>query len=291
MKSMSYDPTAAATHLEWASRTGLRIGDLPPGARPGSLEEGYAAQAIFVKQMNEPVVGWKIAGASPRGLRGDLPTAPAHGCLTPSRVIASGGLLKFPSNAKATLETEVAFRFSRSVSPAEEAFEVSSMIDHAFIAIEVVCSRFIDRKAVGQPSFIADNLGFHALICGERVDPFDPRKFEGDAGVWQNGERIAISLSGDDRTRPFDSLKFLWGELARQRKTILEGAIVTTGTLSAPVDVETNGSFRAQISGAKVDVTFLRSDEGEVHSETVQSTCASTSDWMDTGTPFKQAEY
>ncbi|BDC40337.1 hypothetical protein PTKU15_36340 [Paraburkholderia terrae] len=109
-------------------------------------------------------------------------------------------------------------------------------------------ARYIER--------VLCNLGFHALVCGDRVDFFDPCDFEGDAGSWRNGERIAGSLSGDNRTRPFDSLKFLWDEFARQRRMISLGAVVTTGALSVPIDVERTGNFRAQFSDAKVNVTL-----------------------------------
>lgn len=291
MESMSYDSNAAATHLEWASRTGLKIGDLPFGARPGSLEEGYAAQAIFINRTNEQVVGWKIAGASPRGLRGELPSAPAHGCLTPSRVIKSASVLRFPSHTKATLETEVAFRFARSVSPAEEPFNVSAMIDQAFVAIEVVCSRFIDRKAVGQPSFVADNLGFHALVCGDRVDFSENCSFEDEAGVWRNGERIAGSLAGEDRTRPFDSLAFLWDQFARQRTVIPAAAIVTTGTLSVPVDIEGPGDFRARLGDRTVDIKFRLPHEEACQALELGRLNVTGYDWLDTATPFQQTEF
>lgn len=287
---MNFDPLEAAIYLDCASRTGLRIRDLPPEARPSSLTEGYAVQSLFVERMNEEIVGWKIAGASPRGLRGELPAAPAHGCLTASRVLASGAALTFPSNTCVTLETEVAFRFGRTVSPAEENFDPASMIEHAFVAIEVVCSRYIDRRAVDQPSFVADNLGFHALICGEQIE-VSARFFEAEAGIWRNGERIAESLSGDERTRPFDSLAFLWSVLARQRKTISEGAIATTGTLSAPVDTDCSGSVRAQIAAVKAEVTLRCLGERGEHSRPPHVRHASASDWMDTAAPFQQAEF
>ncbi|MDH6146430.1 hypothetical protein OKW46_000352 [Paraburkholderia sp. WSM4179] len=75
---MRFDPAAAAAHLEWSWQTGLRLGDLPPGSRPSSLNSGYAAQALFVERIGEPVIGWKIAGASPRGLRGELIKRSCH---------------------------------------------------------------------------------------------------------------------------------------------------------------------------------------------------------------------
>ncbi len=260
VSNISVDLDLAATHLEWAWKTGLRLGDLPLGSRPGSLEEAYVAQARFIERTGEKAAGWKIAGASPRGLRGEHPNAPAFGTLIQSRIVDSGGVLIFPVGMTATLETEIAFRFGRSVSPAIERFEQLTMIESAFVAIEVVCSRFINRRAVSQSSFLADNLGFHALVCGDEMDIAVPGAFEDEAGVWRNGTRIAGSLAGDDRTRPYESLRFLWRELAKRNRTIPKGAAVTTGTLSVPVDVECCDVFQAKVGNGIVDVTMKAVD-------------------------------
>ncbi|MGY8525677.1 hypothetical protein [Paracidovorax citrulli] len=252
----SYDPTLAGTRLATAWRTGERLTDLPEQERPTSLEQGYAAQADMVQRIGEGSCGWKIAGASPRGLRGELPAAPVTGCLIPSRVIPSGSTLQLPVGTAMTLEAEIALRFVREISPADEALDVSSMIAGAHVAMEVVYSRFHDRKAVGQPSFVADNVGFHALVLGDIV-PFAPGMlFDEDAGIWRDGERVAQSLSGDDRTQPFLSLSFLWDQLARQGKRIPEGAVVTTGTLCVPIDTARTGVFEARVGTAAVSLTL-----------------------------------
>ncbi|MGF6413378.1 hypothetical protein [Paraburkholderia sp. MM5482-R1] len=295
---MRFDPAAAAAHLEWSWQTGLGLGDLPPGSRPSSLSGGYAAQALFVERIGEPVIGWKIAGASPRGLRGELINAPATGCLVQSRVPPSGSILNFRVDSRATLETEVGFRFGRTVSPAKEAFD-TSMLDRAFVAIEVVCSRYIDRKAVAQPSFVADNLGFHALICGEQIPFADDCSFDEDAGIWRNGERIASTLNGDDRTRPFESLAFLWKEFARQGRTLERGAIVTTGTLSAPVDCTSSANLTARFADATVGVALrfssdnAQDDDGNVRNKGVLKSRVNVEhyDWLNGASPFPQSEF
>lgn len=198
-----------------------------------------------------------MAGASPRGLRRELPNPPAIGILIPGSVFQSGAVVPLPLGRSATLEVEVAFSFSRQVSPADEAFDAASMIECATVAVEVVCSRFLDRKAVGQPSFIADNVGFHALIRGDRIDHTGDASFGEEAGIWRDGERIAHSLSGDDRTKPFLSLGFLWDRLGTQGATIAAGTVVTTGTLTAPVDVFGGGDYVARVGGATVAFTLV----------------------------------
>lgn len=250
---MNFNPSSAAEHLDRAFRSGTKFIDLPINARPETVSEGYAAQEKFVELMAEPVVGWKIAGASPKGLRGETKNAPAIGAMVESRVHPSGAAIRLPSGSRATLETEVAFQFNRAVSPAEEKFDVS-MIDRAFVTIEIVCSRYVDRKAVSQASFIADNLGFHTLICGNDL-PFSREcDFDFESGIWRNGERIAHRLSDDDRTRPFESLAFLWRKFAIQNKMIPARSIVTTGILTVAVDSNTNEHLIARVADASAEV-------------------------------------
>lgn len=256
MRDASFDPHPAAMQLTSAWRANWRLKELPQHERPASIEEAYAVQAAMIERIGEGIAGWKLAGASPRGLRGDLPTGPATGCLIPSRVFRSGAVVRLPAGATMTLEAEVAFRFARTVSPADEELDAASMIAQANVAIEVVCSRFTDRKSVGQPSFIADNVGFHSLVCGDPVNFSNRSLFDEDAGLWRNGERVGNSLDGEDRTRPLMALGFLWSEFGRLGKMIPEGSVVTTGTLSVPVETSRTGHYEARVGNASVGLTL-----------------------------------
>jgi 2-keto-4-pentenoate hydratase len=251
-----FDPHPSARRLAACWQTGTRLVALPPNERPQTIEQAYQAQDAFVGLLGERIAGWKIAGASPRGLRGELPNAPAIGYLVPSRVVPSGARIVLPAGVQMTLEAEVAFRFARTVSPADEALDAASMLDKAFVAMEVVCSRFTDKRAVGQPSFIADNVGFHSLICGDALDWADTRVFEADSGLWRNGERVGASLAGDDRTQPLQSLAFLWDVFRQKGRTIPGGSVVTTGTLCVPVDTSSTGDYEARVGQASVALTL-----------------------------------
>ncbi|MBP0632743.1 fumarylacetoacetate hydrolase family protein [Cupriavidus sp. AcVe19-1a] len=256
MTDAGFDPRNPALRLASASRTGMALKDLPADERPQTLEQGYAVQAAFVDGLGDGIAGWKLAGASPRGLRGELPNPPATGLLGHSRIVQSGGTVQLPPGRSATLEVEVAFCFARAVSPAHDAFDAASMIAYATVAVEVVCSRFLDRKAVGQPSFVADNVGFHALVLGDKLEFCDSASFDEDAGLWRDGERIANGMTGDDRTKPFLSLGHLWEKLRKQGSKIAEGSLVTTGTLTVPVDVTAGGYYEGRIGGSAIAFTL-----------------------------------
>jgi 2-keto-4-pentenoate hydratase len=256
MKDSNIDLSSAAQRLATAFKTNQSLTALPEAERPTTLDESYVAQAEFINLLGEGIAGWKLAGASPRGLRGEAPNAPVTGLLVPSRVVTSGAVVQLPPGRNATLEIEVSLRFSRDVAPAEEAFDASSMIEEASLTIEVVCSRFVDRKVVGQPSFVADNVGFHTLVRGDKLDFLDSTPFAGDAELLQDGNPIAGPLSGDDRTNPYLALTFLWSQLSEKRLTIPKGAVVTTGTLSVPVDVTQSGHYQGRLGNASVSFTL-----------------------------------
>ena len=236
-------------------RAGTSIEALPEEERPATLEEGYAVQAGFVEQLGEGTAGWNWP-ALPRGLRGALPNPPATGVLIPSRVFASGAPVRLPAGRGATLEVEVSLRFSREVSPADEAFDAASMLAEASPPWRWSAAA-TDRKAVGQPSFVGDNVGFHAPVRGDRLGFTAGSSFDGEAGLWREGDRIAASLAGDDRTNPFLSLAFLWDRLGKQRLHIAEGSVVTTGTLTVPVDVTQGGYYEARLGDGCADAGAL----------------------------------
>lgn len=169
----------------------------------------------------------------------------------------AGAVLQLPPGRSATLEVEVAVCFSRTVSPSDEAFDAASMIEYATVAVEVVCSRFQGRKSVGQPSFIADNVGFYALVCGDRLNHCDSTSFDDDAGLWRDGEQIATSLTGSDRTKPFLSLGFLWEKFAKQGDKIVEGSIVTTGRGDRTFRVKSGGLFPKTVANQGVATSLV----------------------------------
>jgi len=252
------DLTKGADRLAAAWRDGLRLDALPDAERPQTLDQAYAMQARFVA-LTGGASGWKIAGASPRGLREDAPMPPALGRLLPSRMFASGTTLRVPDGAVFTLEVEAAVVFARDVAPARDAFDPASMIARAMVAVEVVCSRFVDRKAVGFPSFVADNAAFHAFIQGEALPGGAASPWlASPAALYHDGVAVAEALTGEARTDPLLALGHLWKVFAANGTTIAAGDTVTTGTLTVPLDTDAPGEYEARLGEASLRFTLSR---------------------------------
>ena len=92
----------------------------------------------------------------------------------------------------------------------------SDVIAQVHMALEVVLSRFVDRRAVGWSSYSADNTAFGALVPGDAID----------------ANRV-----GDDVIEALAAAGGLIG-VARERRMVLpKGSILWTGPVSKPSNV------------------------------------------------------
>ena len=245
------DTRAAARRLATAWKRQVWFDELPPAERPATLDAAYAIQRQMQEEIGEASAGWKIAGASPNGLRASPSGKALFGFLRSTCVHPSGVALAMPHGG-VTLEVEVAVRFGKTVAPASTALD-PALIDEVFLAIEVVRSRFRNRKAVGQPSFVADDAGFHAFIRGDVLPGGLGSTLLGEAATLsRNGVMIAGPLTGEDRTDPLSSLHLFWAHAASRRLVVPAGAFVTTGTQTAPVDVVEGGIYQGSLGGHEV---------------------------------------
>ena len=243
---MDTDTRAAARRLAAAWNSQTWIDALPPAERPATLDAAYAIQRQLQEETGEPSAGWKMGGASVNGLRSSPSGQATFGFLRASCVHASGVALALPPGG-AVLEVEVALRFGRQVAPATTPFD-PALIDAAFVAIEVVRSRFHDRKAVGQTSFVADDAGFHAFVYGA-VLPGGLASGAVAEGAMLSRDGVPISppLSGDDGIDPLESLRLFWDHAASHGIVVPAGAFVSTGTQTAAVEVSEGGTYQGSI--------------------------------------------
>ena len=104
MTDLMFAPDAAARRLQHAAGNRQLLIELPADERPATVDDGYLVQTTVLAAGGEPVVGWKIAGASPRCLRGELPAVPLIGAVVPSRLVHAGATLPIHAGAPLTLE-------------------------------------------------------------------------------------------------------------------------------------------------------------------------------------------
>lgn len=145
--------TAALLLQHW--RSGERLPALPAHLKPETLSQGYDAQDQLFAAAGGRRAGWKLGVGSPAALRAGKLARALVGQLDAARCHGSGVHIHLPAPTPVTLECEVAFVLARDVPPEPGRAPTPQDIRGTYLTFEVVRSRFVDRKSVGWPSFVA----------------------------------------------------------------------------------------------------------------------------------------
>ncbi len=252
-----FDPLPAAHYLAHAWHGPKQIAELPQAIRPANIEQGYDVQDRLVDLLGVPVVGWKLGVGS-----ANLKQQSGIGRSIAGRVLANrrhhpGAIVRLSFAAPLTIEFEIAFVLGEDVDH-RFAGDARSAIAEARVTFELVMARFVDRRAVGWPSFAADDAGFEALIVGERFDERQMPDLLSSLVVSVDGQEKARAAGGDDATDPYGALADLIS-IARERKmTLPKGSIISTGSASMPFAVSSpKGEVCASYLGKKLGFAFV----------------------------------
>lgn len=241
MKHSLFNPQAVSDVLLRAWRTGSLLTELAEDIRPSTLDEGYDAQDALLSASGGLRAGWKLGVGSPAQMRAGGLARPLVGQIEKARCHASGTKLQMPSPDPVTVECEIAFVLNRDVPPTPGREPHPEDIRHACVTFEIVRSRFTDRRAVGWPSFSADNVGFEALVVGDALggglDLAMLRDVNDTATVLLNEAPKSKALTGDNATDPLRSLAALFGHAAERGITLRTGEIISTGAMCQPFDI------------------------------------------------------
>jgi 2-keto-4-pentenoate hydratase len=254
---MTFDPRPAAKLLAQAWRSGDAIDVLADGIRPSNVNEGYDIQDLFMAEIAQPIVGWKLGlGSAPQKVQTGVGRAIA-GRILGSHLFKHGAAIPVPKDGAAVIEFEIGFILGRDIRPDEGAFPVMDAVGEVCVTYEIVFSRFKDRIAAGFPSFAADNGAFHALVLGPKVDPVRLGFLAQTLSVSANGEAMAGAIIGDLATDPTASFADLIA-VAKERGMVLpKGSIISTGTLSKPFTVSGPETvLRAEFMGQELACTL-----------------------------------
>ena len=235
---VAFDPKLCAETLANAWRSGSQLSALPPDMRPQTLADGYDAQDCLMARIGDKRAGWKLGVGSPAQLLACGLKRPLIGQVTQSRCHPDGGVIHLPSNEPVTVECEIAFVLARDITPEAPRCVLPGGIASACVTFEIVHSRFVSRRSVGWPSFVADNVGFEALVIGKPLHTDLIHEINKTVEVQLDGVSVARALAGDDATDPMISLQALIDHAGERQITLREGDIITTGAMCKPFDIE-----------------------------------------------------
>ena len=244
-----FNPAPATILLADAWRAGRQLTELPEAIRPRSVSEGYEVQDLLFAELDTKSAGWKLGVGSPLQKRQSGLGRAIAGRLLSSRLYSPNDTVIVPNSAPVTIEFEIACVLGRDISPTEADFPLLDAVAEYRVAFELVLSRFTDRRAVGWPSFAADNAGFEALVLGSSVEWACISDLVATLLVTCDGKDAARSMSGGYVSNPIEALTDLVA-IARERGwPMREGNIISTGTVSKPFDIAAKA--------ADVKATFL----------------------------------
>ncbi len=235
--SEKFDLEAAAAILAEAWRDGTQLTHLPEPIRPRTMADGYDVQDRLIQQMGLSTCGWKL-GIGSLAQKRDLGVGRSVAGRIPSNALyRHGGVVALPNAAPVTVEFEIAYVLARDILADEAPFPAIDAVAETRVSFELVLSRFVDRRAVGWPSFAADNGACQAVVLGDTISRSDISALTGSLVVLVDGVEQARAVTGEDVTNPEAAFADLVA-IARERGMNLPGgSIISTGTVSRPFNV------------------------------------------------------
>jgi 2-keto-4-pentenoate hydratase len=249
---MSFDPAPAAATLARAWRDGTLLDALPPESRPRTIMDGYDIQDRLIEALGQQPIGWKLGMGSALQKTQTGVGRSIAGRILRDFTVEDGGTIPLPNDAPAVVEFEIAYVLARDLRPDAPAIPAIEAVGETRVTFELVLSRFRDRRAVGWPSFAADNGGFQALVLGPAIDPADIPELRRSLVVTLDGAEAARGLTGEDVTDPVAALSDL-AAVARERGTVLPaGSVISTGTVSKPFPLAGAAAVEARFLGRRL---------------------------------------
>lgn len=222
-----------------------RFPGFPANEVPKDQREGYAIQDALADLLAADlggIVGYKI-GCTSQALQEFMNIdCPCAGTMFAATEVERGKELRLENYVKPALECEIGVRLGEDLDPKDGAIDrkrAAAAIAAVFVSIEIVDERFVDYRAVGTPTLIADNFMNAGFVRGKErtnVNPVELDRAHGETLV--NGTLYGEGYGRDVLGHPLDVLIWLANESAARGRPLLEGTLVTTGSMVPPYYVQ-----------------------------------------------------
>ncbi|HWU16657.1 MAG TPA: fumarylacetoacetate hydrolase family protein [Devosia sp.] len=216
-----------------ARRSGTPVDLLDPALVPASAEAAYAIQNEIVAALG-PVGAWKV---TPTPAEGALFASP----ILKSTVYQDGATLKAADLPGIGIEVEVAVTIGQDLPGKAGGYtpeDIRAALGSIHIAIEVLASRYRDRKAVPQLAGIADLQSSGAVVLGPAVSAAALPEFGQQAmALVYDGVEVKTTAGNASTQNVLASLAWLADHAAARGLPLTAGTVVITGARIGPLDV------------------------------------------------------
>jgi len=217
---------------------------------------GYVVQAganVMLELAFGAVAGHKI-GATAAGMRRLLNVpGPIAGDVFEVTVHAGSATLRFADYVRPGVETEIAVRIARDLTPDEAPWtapRIADVVAAVMPAIEIVDDRYADFKAAGAGTIIADNAFNAGSILGPETTDWQHLALDRlTARTLIDGEEVATGLSSELLGHPLNALVWLADSFASRGRTLRAGRFVSLGTITPVQWIEGPCEVEIEVEG------------------------------------------
>lgn len=202
---------------------------------PVDPEAAYVVQRAVREAIGRMIVGYKLAQTTklaqePLGL-----AEPTVSPLLEGMVVDSGTSFDDGSFHKPEIEAEIVIEIAKPLRGAVSVDDVVEAAAGVRMAIEVADTRYVDKPSMGVPSVIADMNSCGALVVGPLM-PMEQLTALREAAVTATlGDGTVVQTLPDAaRPDPLAVVAFLCEFINRRGELVPAGAVITTGTHTAP---------------------------------------------------------
>jgi len=253
-------PTAetAARALADAHARRQRYQALPEEVRPKSLDEAYAIQAAFHRQLTGSrgrIAGYKIALTS-KAMQDFVGIHhPLWGAIFAQTVRGSPATLLHADFMHLGIECEIAIRLARDLPAAKAPYDESAIaaaIDACMPAFELVEDRHADFKSLDAFSLVADNAWNAGIVLGQPIADWRARDLGNARGrLFVNDKPAGEGHGRDALGHPLKALTWLANGLAERDLELTRGMVVMTGSIVTTKFLEPDDRARFVLDGSE----------------------------------------
>jgi len=252
---------AAAQTLLDARRTMHPAPGWPDGLAPASIDDGYAVQAAFADEWDEPRAGWKVACTARDQQEMVGVDHPFCGRVLAPYVFDSPARVEAARFHRTGLETEFAFRMARDLPPRDAPYErdeVAGAVAALHPALEIVSPRWTEWLSMGAVGILADCAANGGAVLGPAVADWQVHDLAArEVTLAFDGAEVARGRGERVLGHPLVSLTWIANELAARAGGLRAGEIVLTGTCTGLNWIEPGVAARADFGPlGSVEVTF-----------------------------------
>lgn len=220
-----------------------------------SIEDGYKAQAYFVKQLSEKMgepVGYKIGLITKPNQERMGADGPVRGVLLKEMLLPNGAKVSPHYGLKPAVELDMGVYVKDSgINNAQTLDEIVSHLSHLVCFIELVDTIAATNQPMDGAVLVSLNVGARAGIIGEKV-PITPaiaKALPSMKLVLQDSDGKVIADVPTLDLQPLANIPMLAISLKKEAKSLKPGDFISLGSPAAPQSIPPGKVVRLRYEG------------------------------------------